>query len=87
MDAWAIVAMLEFASENKGQVFGKPSSHFFALTLNNLNLSADQVVMIGDGSVFDIISAKQTDIRAVLVITEKYSPVDLDRIDVKHSAY
>lgn len=83
LDAGAIVAMLEFASGKKGQVVGKPSPHFFALALNNLNLSADQVVMIGDDVESDIIGAKRMDIRGVLVKTGKYSPDDLKRNDVK----
>ena len=83
LDAGAIVAMLEFASGKKGQIIGKPSPHFFALALNDLNLSADEVVMIGDDIESDIIGARRMDIRGVLVKTGKYTPADLDRSDVK----
>jgi len=79
----AIVAMLEFASGKKGQIIGKPSPHFFALALNNLNLSADQVVMIGDDIESDIIGAKRMGIRGVLVKTGKFAAADLERTDVK----
>ena len=83
LDAGEIVAMLEFASGKNGQIIGKPSPHFFALALNDLNLSADEVVMIGDDIESDIIGARRMDIRGVLVKTGKYTPADLDRSDAK----
>jgi HAD superfamily hydrolase (TIGR01458 family) len=83
IDAGATVAMLEFASGKKSQIIGKPSPHFFALAMNNLNLSADQIVMIGDDIESDIGGAKRMDIRGVLVKTGKYSPEDLTRDDLK----
>lgn len=62
---------------------GKPSPHFFALALNDLNLSAAEVVMIGDDIEADIIGAQRMDIRGVLVRTGKFAPADLARTDVK----
>jgi len=83
MDAGALVAMLEFASGKKGQIVGKPSPHFYSLALNDLNLSADQVVMIGDDIESDIMGAKRMDIRGVLVKTGKFTPADLGKAEVK----
>jgi HAD superfamily hydrolase (TIGR01458 family) len=83
LDAGATVAMLEYASGKKSQIVGKPSPHFFALALNDLNLSASEVVMIGDDIESDILGAKRMDIRGVLVKTGKYKSTDLERPDIK----
>jgi HAD superfamily hydrolase (TIGR01458 family) len=79
LDAGAIVAMLEFAANKKAQIVGKPSPHFFALVLDNLNLSPEKVVMIGDDIESDIIGAQKMGIRGVLVKTGKYMPADLKK--------
>ena len=82
LDAGALVAMLEFAAGKKGQIIGKPSPHFFALALNDLNLQPENVVMIGDDIESDIIGAHRMGIRGVLVKTGKFLPADLEREDV-----
>ena len=83
LDAGAWVAMLEFAANKKGQVIGKPSPHFFALALNDLSLSPESVVMIGDDIESDIGGASRMGVRGVLVKTGKYLPSDLDRKDIR----
>ena len=82
LDAGALVAMLEFSSNKKGQIIGKPSPHFFALALNDLNLPPENVVMIGDDIQSDIKGALRMGIRGVLVKTGKFLPADLDRKDI-----
>jgi len=81
LDAGAWVAMLEFAANKKGQIIGKPSPHFFALALNDLNLPPEHVVMIGDDIESDIIGANRMGMRGVLVKTGKFLPSDLERTD------
>jgi HAD superfamily hydrolase (TIGR01458 family) len=81
LDAGAWVAMLEFAANKKGQIIGKPSPHFFALALNDLNLRPEHVVMIGDDIESDIIGANRMGMRGVLVKTGKFLPSDLERTD------
>jgi HAD superfamily hydrolase (TIGR01458 family) len=83
MDAGALVAMLEFAAGKKGQVIGKPSPHFFALALNDLNIPAENVVMVGDDIESDIFGAHRMGMRGVLVKTGKFLPEDLERMDIK----
>jgi HAD superfamily hydrolase (TIGR01458 family) len=83
MDAGALVAMLEFAAGKKGQIIGKPSPHFFALALNDLDIKAENVVMIGDDIESDIFGAYRMGMRGVLVKTGKFLPADLKREDVK----
>jgi HAD superfamily hydrolase (TIGR01458 family) len=83
LDAGAWVAMLEFAANKKGQIIGKPSPHFFALALNDLNLPPENVVMIGDDIESDIAGADRLGIRGVLVKTGKFLPSDLQRKDIQ----
>jgi len=82
LDAGALVAMLEFSAGKKGQIIGKPSPHFFSLALNDLNLSPENVVMIGDDIESDIFGAQRMGMRGVLVKTGKFLPSDLDRKDI-----
>jgi len=79
MDAGAIVAMLEYASGKKGQVVGKPSVHFYALALADLNLRPENVVMIGDDLETDVDGARRMDIRTALVKTGKFKAEDLEK--------
>ncbi len=82
LDAGALVAMLEFSAGKKGQIIGKPSPHFYSLALNDLNLSPENVVMIGDDIDSDIFGAQRMGMRGVLVKTGKFLPSDLDRKDI-----
>ena len=83
MDAGAIVAMLEYASGRKGQVVGKPSPHFYALAVADMNLRPENVVMIGDDLEADVIGAQRMDIRTVLVKTGKFKAEDLEKAQIK----
>jgi HAD superfamily hydrolase (TIGR01458 family) len=83
LDTGAWVAMLEFASNKKGQIMGKPSPHFFSLALNDLNLPPENVIMVGDDIESDIGGAKRLGMRGVLVKTGKFLPRDLQRKDIQ----
>jgi HAD superfamily hydrolase (TIGR01458 family) len=83
LDAGAWVAMLEFASNKRGQIIGKPSPHFFSLALNALALPPEKVVMVGDDIESDIGGAKRVGVRGVLVKTGKFLPSDLEREDIR----
>ena len=83
LDAGAWVAMLEFAANKKGQIIGKPSPHFFALALDDLNLPPESVIMVGDDIESDIGGANRMGVKGVLVKTGKFLPSDLQRTDIK----
>ena len=40
--------MLEFATEKTAVIVGKPSKDFFKAALNEMNLEAEQAIMVGD---------------------------------------
>lgn len=80
LDAGAVVAMLEYAAGKKGQIIGKPSPHFFALALDDMDLPPENAIMIGDDVESDINGAQRMGIRAVLVKTGKYLPEDREKL-------
>ena len=82
LDAGAFVALLEYAAQKQGILIGKPSKTFYETALNDLKLSTEEVVMIGDDIESDIKGAQAIGIRGVLVQTGKFLPKDLERNDV-----
>jgi HAD superfamily hydrolase (TIGR01458 family) len=63
--AW--VHMLEVASGVKATYIGKPNPYMFELALQSMQLSAEQVVMVGDQLATDILGANRAGIRSVLL--------------------
>ena len=72
IDAGAIVKGLEYATDKKAIIAGKPNTHFFKNALNDLQLKASDVVMVGDDIYNDIYGAQRLNIHSVLVKTGKY---------------
>lgn len=67
------VAALEYASEKKAAVLGKPSRDFFASALRDMGARSKDTVMVGDDIFTDIQGAQAAGLRAWLVRTGKYS--------------
>ncbi len=82
LDLGPFVAALEYAAGVTADVVGKPSADFFTLALDDLNLSAEDAVMVGDDLDADIAGAQSCGIRAVQVETGKFSTMDLERTDI-----
>jgi HAD superfamily hydrolase (TIGR01458 family) len=72
------VAMLERASGVPAVYIGKPFPYVFELTLQNLGLAGDEVLMVGDRVSADIQGAKNASLRSALVKTGEFRPADLD---------
>ncbi|KAJ3186097.1 Haloacid dehalogenase-like hydrolase domain-containing protein 2 [Gaertneriomyces sp. JEL0708] len=72
----AFVSALECATGRTAEVIGKPSPSFFQSALNELQLPADQVAMIGDDVRDDIFGAMQCGMLGLLVRTGKWRPGD-----------
>ena len=60
-------AALEFASERKAVICGKPDPAFFKSGLSALDIPAEHVVMVGDDIVSDVGGAQAAGIRGVQV--------------------
>jgi HAD superfamily hydrolase (TIGR01458 family) len=72
LDIGAFVAGLEYATGAVATVVGKPSATMFRAAVDDMDLIADDVVMIGDDVHHDVAGAQKAGIRGVLVKTGKY---------------
>ena len=83
MDIGAFIHGLEYASNRQAMMIGKPSADFFNIALADMQLSASQVLMIGDDIDSDIGGAQQVGIKSVLVCTGKYRQAYADASYIK----
>ena len=83
LDIGAMVAGLEYASGKSATVVGKPSSSFFQLALSELELPAENVIMVGDDIDSDVGGAKKEGIKGILVKTGKYRRELVEGSDVE----
>ena len=74
MDIGAFVAGLEYVTGKQATIIGKPSPAFFQLAIQQLQLPANQVLMIGDDIDSDVGGAQCFGLKAMLVRTGKYRP-------------
>ncbi|NHI93660.1 MAG: TIGR01458 family HAD-type hydrolase [Candidatus Lokiarchaeota archaeon] len=74
LSAGPFVSALEFATDKKAIIIGKPSREFFELGLKELggNLNPQDVAMVGDDIFSDVGGAKQCGMKGILVKTGKY---------------
>lgn len=72
MDIGAFVTGLEYASNTKAMLMGKPSRHFFNMAVDSLRLKPSEVLMIGDDIDADVGGAQDAGLHGVLVKTGKY---------------
>jgi len=80
LDAGAFVAALEFASQRRAVVLGKPSPEFFLSALASMRCSKTEAVMVGDDAETDIAGALRAGLsHALLVRTGKYRDGDEHR--------
>lgn len=86
MDIGAFIAGLEYASNTKAMIIGKPSADFFNAVLSDMQLHAEEVLMIGDDIDSDVGGAQALGIKGVLVRTGKYRQVYTDASLIKPDA-
>ena len=77
LDGGAYVAALEEAAAVMATICGKPASPFFQAALDMLGIDPRRAAMVGDDIVNDVIGAKATGMRGILVRTGKFLPADL----------
>ncbi len=86
LDAGGFVACLEYASNRKAHVLGKPSPEFFRLAVSHMGLAPENTVMIGDDAEFDVSAAIKAGLHGILVRTGKYKPGAEDGVAPKPDA-
>jgi HAD superfamily hydrolase (TIGR01458 family) len=74
LDAGPFVAALEYASEKKAVVVGKPEESFFRIALEDMGLEANEVAMVGDDAEADVAGAKRAGLSSIQVRTGKWRP-------------
>lgn len=72
MDVDPFVAALEYATDRKAEVVGKPSPTFFHASVRKLGLWPEEVAMVGDDIESDVSGAMDAGLQGVLVKTGKY---------------
>ncbi|WP_305906922.1 TIGR01458 family HAD-type hydrolase [Methylomarinum sp. Ch1-1] len=72
MDIGGFVGALEYASQKQATIIGKPSREFFQSALTDLELSPQQVAIIGDDIDTDIGGGQDAGLTGILVKTGKY---------------
>ncbi|KAI8846155.1 haloacid dehalogenase-like hydrolase domain-containing 2-like protein [Chytridium lagenaria] len=70
------VAALEYATDKKAFVVGKPNPNFFKMALEEMNVTAEEAVMIGDDVRDDVGGAMAIGMQGILVKTGKYREAD-----------
>ncbi|MBD3261439.1 MAG: HAD-IIA family hydrolase [Candidatus Altiarchaeales archaeon] len=81
--AGAFMKALEYSSNTKPTVVGKPSKPVYDLALEILGLSKQECVMVGDNLETDVKGAVDNQIFSVLVETGVHDKADFDRFGVK----
>jgi HAD superfamily hydrolase (TIGR01458 family) len=76
LDVGAFVAALEYASQREAVVLGKPDPAFFHLAVEDMGLSPQEAVMIGDDAEFDVAAAIRAGLSGYLVQTGKWRAED-----------
>jgi HAD superfamily hydrolase (TIGR01458 family) len=74
LDAGPFVAALEYASEVRAIVVGKPEEGFFRIALEDMGLQAHEVAMVGDDAEADVAGAKRAGLSGIQVRTGKWRP-------------
>lgn len=80
------VKALEYASGKKAMITGKPSKEFFSQALALLGAKPSETIMVGDSLDSDIIGAKNSGIKAVLVKTGSFNQAELEKSVIKPDA-
>ena len=78
LDCGAFVTLLETATSKTAKIMGKPSETFFEIALESLQLSASDVIVVGDDITSDILGAETMKMRSILVKTGKFKPNQLE---------
>ena len=90
IDSGAIVAGLEFATERRARVLGKPSPDFFREAASELvdevrlaagrRLRRHDIAMVGDDIRTDVLAAQRVGLRGVFVLSGKHTRGDLELV-------
>ncbi|XP_032942989.1 haloacid dehalogenase-like hydrolase domain-containing protein 2 isoform X2 [Rhinolophus ferrumequinum] len=75
------VTALEYATDTKATVVGKPEKTFFLEALRGIGCEPEEAIMIGDDCRDDVGGAQKVGMLGILVKTGKYRAADEDKIN------
>ncbi|HZD80851.1 MAG TPA: TIGR01458 family HAD-type hydrolase [Actinomycetota bacterium] len=79
LDGGAYIAGLEEATGRRAVICGKPAAEFFGSALSTMGIEPARAAMVGDDVVSDVLGAKASGLRGVLVRTGKFRAQDLQQ--------
>lgn len=79
LDAGPFVVALEYAANQSAMVLGKPSKLYFDMVLEDIDIPANRLAMIGDDIEIDVRGAQLLGMQGWLVKTGRFSRNDLGR--------
>ena len=83
LDSGAFVAGLEFATERRARIIGKPHPEFFSAAVTDLrrdvgrDLARADIAMVGDDVRSDIRAAQRAGLRGIFVLSGKHGTAEL----------
>jgi HAD superfamily hydrolase (TIGR01458 family) len=83
MDIGGFVEALEYASNTKAKIIGKPSFDFFNIALGTMGFQPADVAIIGDDIDTDVGGGQQVGLKGILVKTGKYRQSYVDSSPIK----
>ncbi len=79
LDAGPFVVALEYASGKKAILVGKPNKEFFLKAVKSMNLSPEEVAVVGDDIEADVKGGMDAGLFGILVKTGKFKEEDLKK--------
>ena len=86
LDVGSIVAALEYASQRKSTLVGKPAAEFFATAGKALDVPLESIAVIGDDLEADALGGKSAGGVGILVRTGKFRAEQLEQSAAKPDA-
>jgi HAD superfamily hydrolase (TIGR01458 family) len=83
MDIGGFIDALEYASNTKARIIGKPSRDFFRIALNTMGLQPEETAIVGDDIDADVGGGQQAGLKGILVKTGKYRQGYVEASSVK----
>jgi HAD superfamily hydrolase (TIGR01458 family) len=83
LDSGAFVAGLEFATETRARIIGKPHPEFFSAAVTDLrrdvgrDLARADIAMVGDDIRSDVRAAQRVGLRGIFVLSGKHAMADI----------
>jgi 4-nitrophenyl phosphatase len=73
----AVVKALEYSSQKRAKVFGKPNREIYREALKRFDMKAKDCIMISDDPLSDLLGAKKLGIETVFVTSGKYKDKEI----------